>query len=88
MISPVLLATTPSPYASQFIFEAVSEAVQEVAEAAVLAISRNLETFPNIHVKGFLPKIGMDFMHKATPIATPTIPNPSSVALWKLWDLS
>ena len=42
MISPVLLAITLSPYASQFIFETVSEAAQEVAAAMLLAIIRNL----------------------------------------------
>lgn len=30
MISPVLLAVTPSPYASQFIFDVVSAAVHEM----------------------------------------------------------
>ena len=34
MLSPVLLAVTPSPYASQFIFDVVSAAVQEMLNSA------------------------------------------------------
>ena len=66
MMSPVWLAMTASPIASQLIVDVVSEAVQAVAEAMVDAMSMNWENLPSIDVKGLLPKVGMDLMREAT----------------------
>ena len=68
-MSPVWLAMTVSPIASQLIVDVVSEAVQAVAEAMVDAMSMNWENLPSIDVKGLLPKVGMDLMREATFVA-------------------
>ena len=69
MMSPVWLAMTASPIASQLIVDVVSEAVQAVAEAMVHAMSRNCENRLSIDVKVPLRKVGMDSMLEATLVA-------------------